>query len=323
MKILWRCVSFGLVIIYVCLSSSCGTTGGKQVETVIYDMHRRVTKLDKGFDGINTTFADLSVKLENNEQTMKSLQSVIEENQVKINQLGKDLNELKTTLYRHLNLSVSGTTSIPTTVGSTSKEVIGNVEILPPSSAQAPSIQTVPAPQSVTPTQPVQTPVPPQTTVPPPQPTTPPTSSTILPQPLTEVTTDQTSTVQEPKDDYMEAQRLFANGKYEEALARFNTHIKNYPTQETTPNAQFWKAKCLFNLDKFQEAIQEFEVLKNNYPNHAKVPIALQNEAVAYSRLGQNDKAIQLLKEVIEKYPSSPAADQARSDLEKLQKTPQ
>jgi peptidoglycan hydrolase CwlO-like protein len=78
------------------LSTSCGTTGGKQVETVIYDMHRRVTKLDKGFDGINTTFADLSVKLENNEQTMKSLQSVIEENQVKINQIEKELSELKT-----------------------------------------------------------------------------------------------------------------------------------------------------------------------------------------------------------------------------------
>lgn len=319
MKMGWRCISFGLVILYVCLSTSCGTTGGKQVETVIYDMHRRVTKLDKGFDGINTTFADLSVKLENNEQTMKSLQSVIEENQVKINQIEKELSELKTNLYRHLNLSVGGTPSIPPTVGGTAREVMGNVEILPPSSAQAPSIQTTPAP-SAPPQQPVQTTVPPQTAVPaiPPQPTTP-----TPPQPLAEAPAEQTTTSQDPRDDYMEAQRLFANGKYEEALVRFDTHIKNYPTQETTPNAQFWKAKCLFNLNKYQEAIQEFESLRNNYPNHAKIPIALQNEAVAYSRLGQNDKAIQLLKEVIDKYPLSPAADQARSDLEKLQKTPQ
>jgi len=319
MKIVWRCVSFGLVILYVCLSTSCGTTGGKQVETVIYDMHRRVTKLDKGFDGMNTTFADLSVKLENNEQTMKSLQSVIEENQVKINQLGKDLSELKTTLYRHLNLSVGGTASTPSAIGSPSREVTGNVEILPPSSAQAPSIQTAPAPQSVTPPQPVQTTVPPQTVIS----TPPPPKITVPPQPLAEAPTEQITATQEPRDDYMEAQRLFANEKYEEALARFDRHIKNFPTQETTPNAQFWKAKCLFNLNKYQEAIQEFETLRNNYPNHAKIPIALQNEAVAYSRLGQNDKAVQLLKEVIEKYPLSPAADQARSDLDKLQKSPQ
>lgn len=304
---IWRCISIWLAGVFIFLATSCGTTGGKQVETVIYDMHRRVTKLDKGFDGINTTFADLSVKLQENEQTMKSLQSVIEENQVKISQLSKDLNELKTTLYRHLNLSIGGAPA-PSTTLTTPREVSGNVEILPPSSAQAPSIQTPPQPT---------TPVP--TTQPKTTPTPPPTGSTSQPQTLAEPPTEQVTATAEPKDDYLEAQRLFANEKYEEALARFDRHIKNYPTQETTPNAQFWKAKCLLNLNRHQEAVQEFDVLKNNYPNHQKIPTALQNQAVAYSRLGQNDKAIQILKELIDKYPLSAAAEQARADLEKLQ----
>lgn len=296
-----RCLLIWLAGVFIFLATSCGTTGGKQVETVIYDMHRRVTKLDKGFDGINTTFADLSVKLQENEQAMKSLQSVIEENQVKITQLSKDLNELKTTLYRHLNLSVGGAPA-PSANLTTPREVSGNVEILPPSSAQAPSIQT--PPQPATPVQP-------------PQPkTTPPSGQ---PQTLAVPPAEQVTATAEPKDDYLEAQRLFANEKYEEALSRFDKHIKNFPTQETTPNAQFWKAKCLLNLNRYQEAVQEFEVLKNNYPNHQKIPTALQNQAVAYSRLGQNDKAIQILKELIDKYPLSAAAEQARADLEKLQ----
>ncbi len=298
---IWQCISIWLVGVFIFLATSCGTTGGKQVETVIYDMHRRVTKLDKGFDGINTTFADLSVKLQENEQMMKSLQSVIEENQVKITQLSKDLNELKTTLYRHLNLSVGGAPA-PSANLTTPREVSGNVEILPPSSAQAPSIQTPPQPATlVQPTQPKTT------------------SPSGQPQTLAEPPAEQVTAKAEPKDDYLEAQRLFANEKYEEALTRFDKHIKNFPTQETTPNAQFWKAKCLLNLNRYQEAVQEFEVLKNNYPNHQKIPTALQNQAVAYSRLGQNDKAIQILKELINKYPLSAAAEQARADLEKLQ----
>jgi len=304
---LWRCVSIWLAGVFIFLATSCGTTGGKQVEMVIYDMHRRVTKLDKGFDGINTTFADLSVKLQENEQTMKSLQSVIEENQVKITQLSKDLNELKTTLYRHLNLSV-GSASAPSTTLTTPREVSGNVEILPPSSAQAPELQT--PPQPATPVQPAQ-PKPISSTTQP--------GNISQPQTLAVPPAEQVTATAEPKDDYLEAQRLFANEKFEEALARFDKHIKNFPTQETTPNAQFWKAKCLMNLNRYQEAIQEFDALKNNYPNHQKIPTALQNQAVAYSRLGQNDKAIQILKELIDKYPLSAAAEQARADLEKLQ----
>ncbi len=297
-----RCISFGLVCLFIFLTTSCGTTGGKQVETVIYDMHRRVTKLDKGFDGINTTFADLSVKLQENEQAMKSLQSVIEENQVKISQLSKDLNELKTTLYRHLNLSVGGV-SATSPISGTPREAMGNVEILPPSSAQAPPIQTPPTVPST----------PPKTAIPTPS------VSTTQPQTIAEPPTEQATATIDPKDDYNEAQKLFANEKYEEALTRFDRHIKNFPTQESTPNAIFWKAKCLMNLNKHQEAVQEFDVLKSNYPNHQKIPTALQNQAVAYSRLGQNDKAIQILKELIDKYPLSAAAEQARSDLEKLQ----
>ncbi|HOQ33397.1 MAG TPA: tol-pal system protein YbgF [Candidatus Hydrogenedens sp.] len=311
-----RCISFGLVCLFIFLATSCGTTGGKQVETVIYDMHRRVTKLDKGFDGINTTFADLSVKLQENEQTMKSLQSVIEENQVKISQLSKDLNELKTTLYRHLNLSVGGVSAQPSTSGAP-KEAMGNVEILPPSSAQAPPIQVPPS----APTVPTQTTASaPKTGAPAPKTEAPnPPVTTTQPQTIAEPPAEQATTTIDPKEDYNEAQKLFANEKYEEAFVRFDKHIKMFPTQETTPNAIFWKAKSLMNLNKYQEAIQEFDVLKNNYPNHQKIPTALQNQAVAYSRLGQNDRAIQILKELIDKYPLSAAAEQAKSDLEKLQ----
>ncbi|MGC8846984.1 MAG: hypothetical protein ACP5QY_14180, partial [Candidatus Hydrogenedens sp.] len=236
---IWRCVSFGLAGLFLFLTTSCGTTGGKQVETVIYDMHRRVTKLDKGFDGINTTFADLSVKLQENEQAMKSLQSVIEENQVKITQLSKDLNELRTTLYRHLNLSVGGA-SAPSTTSTVPKEVMGNVEILPPSSAQAPPIQ-VPTPTPSTP------PTPPRTAIPAPTTTSMPSQTQTIAEPPTE----QATTAVDPKEDYNEAQKLFANEKYEEALARFDKHIKTFPTQESTPNAIFWKAKCLMNLNKY------------------------------------------------------------------------
>lgn len=337
-----RCILFFVGLSVIILFTSCGTTGGKQVETVIYDMHRRVTKLDKNFDNINSTFAELSVKLDETDRLTKQLQSVIEENQVKINQLSNDLSELKTTLYRHLNLSVGGT---PGGLGRIGREAVGNVEILPPSAAQPPEIQPKPAPVGTpSPAEPRPTPAtpPPRTSGPvaeieqpldtpqtPPR-TTPPTTppSTPTPSPASQPTptpvakaepaTVQPTTVTNPKDDYLEAQRLYANGKYEEALARFDQHIKTFPNEESAPNAQFWKAKCLLNLNRYQDAIKEFETLKNNYPTHSKVPIAMQNEAVAYQRIGDTNKAIQLLQEIIDKYPLSPYINEVKSDLEKL-----
>jgi outer membrane protein assembly factor BamD (BamD/ComL family) len=44
----------------------------------------------------------------------------------------------------------------------------------------------------------------------------------------------------------------------------------------------------------------------------------MHNQAVAHSNLGQASEAISLMEEVVADYPISPAAEQAKIDLNKL-----
>lgn len=273
--------------------AGCGTTGGNQVETTIYDMHRRVVKLDKSLDEsvtkLNETTAELIARVDESDQQTRQMKTIAEENQVKLDNLARDLTELKTTLYRHLNLTASMPGALPPAGVGVEGEAVGNVEILPPSAASGPAIGVGTA--------------------------VPPTGGTLAP---------AASPIGggDPRAEYQQAQKSYANEDYEQALRQFDEYLQKYPNDESASNAQFWKAKCYMNVNKFQEAIQEFEKMRTNYSTSTKVPFAVHNEAVAYSKLGQMDKAQSLLQEVVDKYPVSPAADQAKSDLKKLKGQP-
>lgn len=122
----------------------------------------------------------------------------------------------------------------------------------------------------------------------------------------------------DPGLEYQDAQQSYANENYTDALAKFDAFLQRYPTSEPAANAQFWKAKCHLNLGNYQESVSEFGKVLSNYPNNTKAPFALHDQAVAYQRLGETDRAAQLLQQVIDTYPLSPAADQSKSDLQRL-----
>lgn len=307
-------LSLGLVLFAVVVSGCA--TGGSQTQATITDIHRRVTNLDKEMDTtitkLNETTAELSARVEQTDQETRSLRSMTEENQVRLESIERSLNELKTQAYRVWNLTSApgGALPVPSQVpGGAQVEIIGPEWSNPPSepsmtSMAAPPIQPPPAPPAMTPTiaaPPAATPVP-VTPAPAPQPVP------VAPAP----------SAGDPQVAYQNAQRSFANEDYEAALRSFDDFLRQYSDSDLRANAQFWKAKCCLNLNRYQEAIGEFERLRTEYPGSTKVPFAMHNQAVAHSRLGQTDQAVRLLEEVISNYPTTPAADQARLDLKKL-----
>jgi tol-pal system protein YbgF len=126
----------------------------------------------------------------------------------------------------------------------------------------------------------------------------------------------------QPVDDaaaaYKEAQSAYIHSNWEEALDKFTRYLEQYPDAENAANAQFWKAKCLFSLNRHEEAITEFEAVRTAYPASNKVPYAMHQEAICHHRLGQTERAVELLQEVARDYPSTPVAEQAKRDLERL-----
>lgn len=284
----------------------CSTTGTKET---ISDTHRRVTKLGGEMDAsvtkLNETTAQLNARVEQGDQEVRALKSVTEENQVRLENIDRSLRELKDFVYRQSGYTPSpgaAPVGVPEILPPPGRTPTAAVVEPPPSSMSAPPV----APAPVEPVNPVVSPV-----SPPPAPV--PTAPAVAPvEPVAAASGDA-------KEAYQQAQRSYANENYDEALRGFDSFLQRYSDPDLRANAQFWKAKCYLSLDRFSEAITEFQRVRAEYPGSTKVPFAMHNQAVSHSRLGQTDQAIKLLQEVVSTYPATPAADQAKSDLKKLQ----
>jgi tol-pal system protein YbgF len=90
--------------------AGCVTTGSRQMETVVTDMHQRVTTLDQDLQttitSLNEKTAALIARVNENERQVRLLHSMMEENQRKIDRLLSMLQELKKVLYRHWGLAM-------------------------------------------------------------------------------------------------------------------------------------------------------------------------------------------------------------------------
>ena len=86
------------------LLTGCETTGG-QTKTTIYDMHRRIVKLDKDLGGsvnqLNATSATLNERVNDMDTQTRDLRSLLEENQKKLDELKGDMARL----FKAMNLS--------------------------------------------------------------------------------------------------------------------------------------------------------------------------------------------------------------------------
>lgn len=312
----------GCLAAVLLIAAGCESTGGSQMQTTVYDTHRRMVKLDRELDSsvsrLNETTATLLARVDESDQQTRMLRGLIEENQVKLDNLSRDLNNMKTTLYRHWNLTTAapGVAQRDAAAGAVTIE---GAPTLTPTPTPAPPLHelmdSAPVPLERTPpAEPTSTPTPPPPTTFEPEITQEPEYESTPPPPSTE------AGVGDPRLVYQQAQRSYANDDFATALREFDNYLARFPNEDPSlsANALFWKAKCLMSLERYAESVQAFESLRGAYPTSTKVPFAMHNQAVAHSRLGQTAQAERLMEAVIDQYPISPAADQARADLRKL-----
>ncbi len=280
------------------LLTGCETTGGNQTQTTIYDMHRRIVKLDKDLGDsvtrLNETSASLNQRVEEMDMQTRELRSLLEENQNKLNAISQDLARF----YRALNLSPPSSTATP---------VSGTNVSVGPTMIERPAQTPVPAGQNTL------------------QDSAPiPTDKAVLgasPQPADEpvpASPAPAGQAGDPRTMYEQALKIYQNGDNANAVQKFDEYLGQYPNNEHSANALFWKAKAQLNMGSHADAVQSFEQMRSRFPNDTKVPFAMHNQAVAHSRLGQTAEADRLMQAVIDQYPMSPVAEQARSDLQKL-----
>lgn len=292
-------------LLLAAMVTGCATSGGNQFQNTVYDIHRRVVNLDKNLEGsvnkLNETTAQLTARVDASDQRTLEISSMLEENQRKLAGLERKLDSLTSRLYQRLGLSQSIRPGGAAPIAPTPELIIGEGDVqivspLPRTPPRGSETQPTPEPQEMEPMPPV---------------------SEVTPEtPLETLTPTASST---PEEDYHEAQRSYARNDFETAMGQFDAFLQRYPNAEDCPNAQFWKAKCLQAMEKYDEAIPEFEKLPSKYPTSRKVPYAMHQQAVCHARLGQTQRATELLKDIVKNYPMTPPAEQAKSDLQKLQ----
>lgn len=277
--------SLGAIVV----AASCLEAGAAsdQVETLLYDTHRKVTNLNDNLDGaikqLNETTTQLVSRVDETEIQTRQLKSMMEENQVKLDVLEKQLGELTTTIYRQFNLTAGGR------YNPAGQPPSDSVAIVPPPGTGAPAVTGAPGAALDTAAEPA-----------PEAPSTAPASGAA-------------------HAVYQQAQKTWLSEDYNGALQLFSDFLNRYPDTELAGNAQYWQGRCFLKLDRYEEAVSAFQNVRTKYPeNDSKVSQAMQSQAVALSRLGRNDEAEQLLTEVVQKYPTTSAARQAESDLAKL-----
>src|SRR5262249_40956053 len=111
-------------------------------------------------------------------------------------------------------------------------------------------------------------------------------------------------------------------GKTEEALARFERILKEYPNSRFVPDAHMAKAEAIFNAKyDYAAALVEYEqVLK--YRNSELYGLALFKSAWCLWRLGRNEEAAKRFVsvfEVTENANGKPVSAQQRKQLDELQ----
>lgn len=295
-------IGSSLAAVALVAMAGCATTsfaGGKgQMESTVYDIHRRVAGLDATIKQLSETTVTLTERVNQSDENTRRIISLCEENQKKLDQVQKDVGDLKSTFYRQFNLT-GGASAAP------SSDNLKKVIIEGPDGSTA----TVSGSPGAAPVDAV-----PEGTIA----GSDPVDGAATTGAATPPAAAPSASTEDPQVHYQRAQRDYANGEFQKALTEFDEHLRLWPGSETASNALFWKAKCNLKVGDNRAAINDFEQLRKEYTTSTKVPFAMHNQAVAHSNLGDTAKAKALLEEVIANYPVSPAAEQAKLDLQRL-----
>ena len=119
-------------------------------------------------------------------------------------------------------------------------------------------------------------------------------------------------------DLYKDAYETYQKGDYEGARRKFEAFLKQYPNTELSDNAQFWIGESYFGKKDYEKAILEYEKAIAKYPEGDKIPAALLKQAFSFLELGDKTNGRNLLKRVIERYPQSEQADMAKKRLDTI-----
>ena len=111
---------------------------------------------------------------------------------------------------------------------------------------------------------------------------------------------------------------LLMQHKYDDAAAKLQDYLNNYPTGQYVANAHYWLGEIFYMQMHYEKSAAQFNTIAAKYPNSGKVADAIYKLAIIDLVRGNTDQAKLKLTQVSKKYPQSSAARLAEQQLAKL-----
>lgn len=102
-------------------------------------------------------------------------------------------------------------------------------------------------------------------------------------------------------------------GRTTEGIRLFRDFLQQYPDGRYAANAEYWIGECLYAQGKYQDALAQFQGVNTAHPQHHKNADALLKAGMTLSRLGDKAGAAEKYRALMTQFPNSDAARRARA----------
>lgn len=130
------------------------------------------------------------------------------------------------------------------------------------------------------------------------------------------VTAIRSNATQAEKAAYTRAYDLLARGRHLSAAAEFDDFLLEYPAGPYSFNAWYWKGEAMYAERRFDEAIANFREVTDQFPTSTKVPDAQLKIGFSLYEQGEFAAARQILESVRDRFEGRSAAVLARKRLQ-------
>ncbi|MDR9467298.1 tol-pal system protein YbgF [Marinospirillum sp.] len=117
------------------------------------------------------------------------------------------------------------------------------------------------------------------------------------------------------REAYAKAYQLVPERQFDEAIQAFQDFIRKYPESQLVGNGYYWIGEIHMAQNRTREAEKMFEAVVRRYPDSFKIADSKYKLGLIRSRYGNEDQAKEIMESIIAEYPREPAAELARTWL--------
>jgi tol-pal system protein YbgF len=105
-------------------------------------------------------------------------------------------------------------------------------------------------------------------------------------------------------------------GNYDLAVQGFKNYVIRFPDAANAPDTHYYLGESYYSLSRYLEAVAEYQTVIKEYSRSRLAPACYLKSGFCYQKLEEGDLAEKAFRELISRYPRSEEAEQARLELQ-------